>query len=152
MIQERGPTPEIAAQARRDKLEPMEMNFCRRCGSKLTALDDTAFKCEQGHHQFANSAPAVGVLLVDGQQRLLLGIRAVDPGKGMLDVPGGFCNRNESLEEAVGRELMEELDVSPSDYSAPVYLLSHAEPYRCHSRVLRGLSGISVRGRCVRPV
>jgi NAD+ diphosphatase len=45
-------------------------------------------------------------------------------------MPGGFCNFNESLEQAIARELMEELDLLVSDYSAPVYLLSHAEPYR----------------------
>jgi NAD+ diphosphatase len=108
----------------------MELNFCRRCGSPLKPLNDTEYKCQKGHTIFANSSPAVGMFLVDEQQRLLLGIRARDPGKGLLDMPGGFCNFNESLEQAIARELMEELDLLVSDYSAPVYLLSHAEPYR----------------------
>ena len=39
---------------------------------------------------------------------MLLARRAVDPGRGLWDLPGGFCDPDETPEEAVRREFREE--------------------------------------------
>src|SRR5687768_1097546 len=86
----------------------VEMNFCRRCGARLTRKGP-AYNCEQGHLIFCNAAPAVGVVLTNDKNEVLILERAIDPGKGMLDIPGGFCDGSESLEDATVRELQEEV-------------------------------------------
>lgn len=41
--------------------------------------------------------------------------RANEPAKGTLDLPGGFVDLNESAEEALRRELKEELNIEIAD-------------------------------------
>ena len=43
------------------------------------------------------------------QDEVLVAVRARNPGKGLLDLPGGFVDPGESLEVALYRELQEEL-------------------------------------------
>ena len=45
------------------------------------------------------------------QGRILFGVRKNDPGRGMLDLPGGFVDPGETAEEAVRREIKEELRI-----------------------------------------
>ncbi len=63
------------------------------------------------------------------QQELLLVERAIEPKKGHWDLPGGFIEYNESLEQGLARELKEELslDVQPEQLS---YFSSFANQYR----------------------
>lgn len=60
---------------------------------------------------------------------LLLGIRAREPSLGLFDIPGGFVDPGESLEQALCRELKEELGQAPTDFE---YLTSanNTYPYR----------------------
>jgi ADP-ribose pyrophosphatase YjhB (NUDIX family) len=121
----------------------MEMNFCRRCGSKLTQRDFAhVYQCEKGHVIFANASPTVGVLLMNDKAEVLLVERALEPGKGMFDVPGGFCDGAESLEDAISRELEEEVGLAPADYTTPKLLLSMVDPYEYKGEVIPALSVI----------
>jgi len=54
----------------------------------------------------------VACLIFDQEGRLLLSRRAIEPAKGMLDLPGGFVEPMETAEEAVIREIREELNAS----------------------------------------
>jgi ADP-ribose pyrophosphatase YjhB (NUDIX family) len=58
--------------------------------------------------KYENPKPCVAVLIVRDARMLLLARRAVDPGKGKWDIPGGFIDRGESAEQAVAREIEEE--------------------------------------------
>lgn len=60
---------------------------------------------------FMNVATAVGAFIADGQGRLLLLRRSHNPGKGMLAAPGGFVDPAESAEEALAREVREEVNL-----------------------------------------
>jgi len=76
-------------------------------------------KCpECGLDWYFNMAAAVAAVIFDEQGRLLLTVRAHEPSKGMLDLPGGFVDMGETAEQAVKRELLEELciDVEPVEY------------------------------------
>ncbi len=68
------------------------------------------------------------------QQELLLVERAIEPQKGHWDLPGGFIEYNESLEQGLARELKEELnlDIQPEQFN---YFGSFANQY-CYQNVL----------------
>jgi ADP-ribose pyrophosphatase YjhB (NUDIX family) len=120
----------------------MEMNFCRRCGAALTHMSDHVFVCENGHTIYGNSSPTVDMLLINSKQEALIVKRALDPGKGELALPGGFCDAKESLEETLQRELMEELDLKPSDYDTPQFLCSDTSQYGFKGEAIPALSVI----------
>ena len=110
----------------------MEMNFCRRCGKEL--IRQTAnghhFKCENDHDIFNNPAPTSGVFFVEADNRhALLSVRGIEPSKGMLDAFGGFVENSEGLEEALEREMREELGLGPEHYERPRYLVSAPSTY-----------------------
>ena len=106
----------------------MEMNFCRRCGTPLENIENHVFKCENGHTIFANASPTAGVFFLDGEN-VILARRGIEPNKGMLDTIGGFVDGNESLENALARELREEVGLEPADYEPPKFLCSIAATY-----------------------
>lgn len=108
----------------------MEIKFCRRCGAGVTKQREGFYKCDNGHELFYNNAgAAVGVLLVDEDDKVMLVTRAIDPDKGKLDAPGGFVNFGESLEEAIVREFKEELGLEPGEFGSPHYLCSGPNVY-----------------------
>lgn len=118
----------------------MEMNFCRRCGSALNNTKDHIYQCSQGHVLFANASPTVGIFFVTGDNQVLLSIRGIEPHKGMLDSFGGFVDSRESFEQTIERELREELNLSPTDYTQPEYLISATGNYPYKEEVLPVLS------------
>lgn len=106
------------------------MNFCRRCGAKLTRqVHAHHYVCENGHTIFGNASPAIGVIIMNDKREVLLLRRAIDPGKGKFDVPGGFCDGAETAEAAIIRELKEEVGLSPGDYETPRFVLSGIDTY-----------------------
>jgi ADP-ribose pyrophosphatase YjhB (NUDIX family) len=82
--------------------------FCPFCAARLGALVGSRQDCPGcGRPFFHNAAPCVAVVVTDGR-RVLLARRAVEPARGMWDLPGGFCGADEEPEAAVVRELREE--------------------------------------------
>jgi ADP-ribose pyrophosphatase YjhB (NUDIX family) len=61
---------------------------------------------------YDNPVPAANAVIVRGG-RLLLGRRARPPYARMWDLPGGFLESGEAPEQALRRELKEELDATP---------------------------------------
>jgi ADP-ribose pyrophosphatase YjhB (NUDIX family) len=58
---------------------------------------------------------------------IVLTVRNAAPKKGMLDLPGGFCNYGESLENALAREVKEEINLDIADIG---YFGSFPNTYR----------------------
>ena len=88
------------------------LKFCPRCGGvHFDPHGSKANKCRDcGFVFFFNAAAAVAVILRN-EGKVLLTKRAFDPGKGTLDLPGGFVDPLESAEHAVDREIEEELNL-----------------------------------------
>ncbi len=87
------------------------MHYCPHCGSSsFMAHSGKEMRCSAcGFSLFQNASAAVACIIVDESGRILLARRAFDPWKGMLDLPGGFVDPSETIENAVRRELSEEL-------------------------------------------
>ncbi len=120
----------------------MEMNYCRRCGQPLENTENHVYKCASGHVLFANASPAVGVLFVNDAKEVLMAVRSQDPGKGQLDMPGGFCDGAETFEDGLRRELHEELGLTEENYTDVEFLLSHSDPYDYKGETLPVLCGV----------
>ena len=103
---------------------------CPRCGSgNLSWPAPKNFECAAcGFVLFLNVAPAVAVIM-ECRGEILFGVRKHDPGRGMLDLPGGFVDAGETAEEAARREIREELGIA---IPAMRYLFSlpNRYPYR----------------------
>jgi len=103
-------------------------NRCPACGSSdIVFEEDKKFNCREcGFIYFHNVAAAVGAIL-EYDKKVVLIKRAKEPGKGRLDLPGGFVDPKESAEEALIREVKEELDI---DIKGPKYLGSYPNIYQ----------------------
>jgi NAD+ diphosphatase len=95
------------------------LRFCPRCGSdRFGYRADKSFLCGKcGFQLYINAAAAVVALIEDDQGRLLFVRRAREPGKGTLDLPGGFVDPGETLEGALHREIKEELNLDIESFS-----------------------------------
>ncbi len=89
--------------------------FCGRCGTPLRARStERAKECPQcGLLQFPRLAPAI-IVLVERESELLLA-RSRHFMPGMYSVLAGFVEPGESLEEAVAREVKEEVGIEVKD-------------------------------------
>lgn len=68
---------------------------------------------ECGFDLYNNVAAAVGLVIKNGEGKILLEKRGKEPRKGFLAFPGGFVDPDESAEEACIRECREEIGVEP---------------------------------------
>lgn len=100
---------------------------CPKCGVPLAEVGRAPFHCAScGFLFYFNPAIAVGAVLLAPDDTVLLIRRAKDPHRGKLSVPGGFVDAGERAEEALRREIREEvgLEVQQLDY-----LCSHPNSY-----------------------
>lgn len=102
--------------------------FCPRCGvPRQPNAVDRPFRCQACHHtSFFGPVTAVGAVITNEQGQVLLIERARDPGKGLLGMPGGFIDHNETAEFAVRREILEEVGISVGELS---YLMTAPNEY-----------------------
>ncbi len=88
-------------------------NYCFRCGSdNFIAKNENLHYCTNCSLEFyRNSASAAAGIIINEKDEILLTVRGIEPHKGKLDLPGGFVDPGESLENAVIREVKEELNL-----------------------------------------
>ncbi|WP_372754921.1 NUDIX domain-containing protein [Labilibaculum sp.] len=104
------------------------VRHCPHCGtSEFHYKKDNSFLCEScNFHWYVNASAAVAALIVNEKGEIMLTRRAVNPDKGRLDLPGGFVDVLETAEQALCREIKEELDVEITEFS---YFMSCPNEY-----------------------
>ncbi|MFT4837212.1 MAG: NAD+ diphosphatase [Psychromonas sp.] len=103
------------------------MFYCPKCGIKsLETISSKKFVCEQCQFTFYQNTAAAVMVAICCQDELLVATRAKNPGTGMWDLPGGFVDPDESLEDAVVRELHEELNIT---VTGARYIFSNSNTY-----------------------
>ena len=115
-------------------------SYCPACGERApTFADEKQLRCALcGLQYFHNVAAAVGVF-IRHRQHVLLAVRGRKPAKGMLDLPGGFLEPGESLEQGLQREIREELGI---ELPRPRYLFSFANNYRYEGVLYRTVDAL----------
>ncbi|ANQ48236.1 NUDIX domain-containing protein [Flammeovirga sp. MY04] len=88
------------------------ISYCPKCGKKEFIFDKKRFVCNSCHFDlYINASAAVAALILNDKNELLLTRRKFDPHQGTLDLPGGFVDIHEKGEDALKREIKEELNL-----------------------------------------
>ena len=92
-------------------------NYCPVCGSAEFVVNGIKSKrCERcGFVFYMNASAAVAAFIINEAGELLVCRRAKNPAKGTLDLAGGFVDNDETAEEALKREINEELGAQVTD-------------------------------------
>ena len=105
-----------------------KFKFCPVCGSPNFEINNIkSKKCKDcGFSYYLNASSATVALIVNEKDELLVVRRKNDPGKDMLDLPGGFVDMNETGEEAMAREVKEETGLEATEV---IYQFSYPNIY-----------------------
>ncbi len=85
------------------------MTFCSKCGTQH--LEETfPKKCKScGLESYQNPIPVVIAVIPVTGGGIVVQQRGISPGKGELALPGGFMELGETPQEAIAREVKEEM-------------------------------------------
>lgn len=108
-------------------LEINLFRFCPKCKSHLQKNRPDLLLCRSCKtHYHINPRPTNAVIIENDKAEVLLTKRKFAPKKGWWDLPGGFANLKETMEESVKREVKEELGI---ELLQPVYFGSYWSLY-----------------------
>lgn len=108
-------------------IDEVDFPLCPKCGHAFTKISSRNTLCKNcGLEYYVNPRPCNAIIITDDRWRILLVKRAIDPSKGLWDLPGGFIDIGETAEESVVREAKEELGVEVDKVQ---YLFSGYERY-----------------------
>lgn len=100
--------------------------FCPADGTKLGEPNaEGGVRCPAcGRSWYRSSDPATGCAIVR-DERVLVAVRAGEPEKGRIDLPGGFLKAGEHPVDGLRREVREELGVEVADVAGPIVMETH---------------------------
>jgi len=82
---------------------------------RLGTREGKAIVCRQCGFVYYHNIASAAAAIIECDDRVLLTIRAKEPKKGMLDIPGGFADYGETIEGTLIREIREELHIKIID-------------------------------------
>jgi len=94
------------------------MKYCPQCKQDLHQIKEDGFPravCQNCHFVFYNNPRPCVMAVIMQDKRVLLYERGIEPGLGLWDLPGGFVEHMEHPEEALKREIREELGTEIHD-------------------------------------
>jgi ADP-ribose pyrophosphatase YjhB (NUDIX family) len=114
------------------KEHPLEVfHFCPKCGSSdfeiHNALSRHCSNC--GFTYYQNPRASTAAFILNHKGELLVAQRGKEPAKGTLDLPGGFVDNEETAEQGMVREILEETGLRINVDSVE-YLFSIPNIYR----------------------
>ena len=97
----------------------MKYVYCPQCGTEFSAEEQKRFEIQQNNIScgkcpfvfYNNPNPAISAIIKNVNGKVLLTKRGIEPFKGDWDLPGGFIDYGELPQDAVLRELEEELGI-----------------------------------------
>lgn len=88
-----------------------KFRFCPNCQQPIK-LNNNLINCLNCRfHFYLNQPVATTIILENKNQEILFTKRKFPPKKDFWDLPGGFVEKKETAEEAIKRELKEELNI-----------------------------------------
>ncbi len=92
-----------------------KFKYCPACGSpKFVKNNDKSKRCEScGFIYYINPSAATAAFIRNSDGDVLVCRRANEPAKNTLDLPGGFSDLDETIEQCIMREIQEETGVTP---------------------------------------
>ena len=92
-------------------MHPLDkFHFCPVCGSPQFSVNNFKSKhCQScGFTYYANPCSATAAFILNERGELLVARRGKEPAKDTLDLPGGFVDMDETVEQGMRREIREE--------------------------------------------
>mmetsp|Transcript_14758 Transcript_14758/g.19297 ORF Transcript_14758/g.19297 Transcript_14758/m.19297 type:complete len:274 (-) Transcript_14758:312-1133(-) len=109
----------VLSGASNSNYEPLVPNYCAECGAAAMELkipegdEHIRAACSNCHAVcYSNPKVVVSCVLLDSQNRCLMGKRAIEPRKGFWGIPQGYMEHGETTREAAIREVREETGLS----------------------------------------
>ena len=104
--------------------------FCPSCGTVLPPSYSVPHECSHCHHVvYLNPAPAANLLVPVYSDNDYPGVltvrRAIHPGYGLLGLPGGYIDHDETWQNAAIRELYEETGIQLTDRRIKLFRVTH---------------------------
>jgi len=120
--------PDKPSKKVRPSMKPnLTFRQCPQCGHPQTPEDKIPFVCQSCEYTyFFNPTIAAAGLILNQEGNMLFIERAKEPAKGKLAVVGGFIDAGEIAEEALEREIKEEVGLVVSDIQ---YLACYPNQY-----------------------
>lgn len=104
------------------------IRFCPVCGvDGFEPYQIKAFQCNDCGFLYYHNVAVTSSAIISIDRDILLVRRAREPQQGMLDLPGGFVEADETAEQGLLRELAEELGCAFSDPGR--YLCNYTNRY-----------------------
>ena len=110
-------------------MHPLEkFKFCPVCGSANWAEHNFKSKAcgDCGFVYYANPSTATAAFILNSRNEMLVARRGKEPAQGPLDLVGGFVDMDETIEEGMRREILEETGL---EVDAVRYLFSTPNQY-----------------------
>lgn len=93
-------------------ISELDFTYCPNCGGHFKKQLDNSLICDQCKlHYYINPKGCNAIILQNTNGEILLVKRKDNPQKGFYDLPGGFIDINETIEESMHREIKEELNI-----------------------------------------
>jgi ADP-ribose pyrophosphatase YjhB (NUDIX family) len=118
-------------------------HFCVNCGTALVTrvIEGREVEaCPRDNFVLWHDPKVSTAVVVEADEGIVLGRRAIEPGYGLWCLPGGFVNDDEDPAAAAARECMEEIN-------APVELTGLIGVFHIAKTDAPSMVGIAYRGR-----